>query len=131
MFIFIFTYFLGIYFADVVTKSANYCSRHGCHLDDEEIDDTIFVLVCDVALGSVLECFGTIDIETLHSGKDSIKACGETVPNSNDSILDGVRYSPGPLHKAVEATLEHNEYIIRDVSRVKIKYLLEMTMKKK
>lgn len=124
--------FAGIYFADSVTKSANYCRRHLKALgDDEEVDDIVYVLVCDVALGNVLECTALKKIEQLHSGKTSIKACGKFAPLKSDyAFLDGIRYSPGPLYEInAKASLEHNEFVVNDVSRVKIKYILEMKIK--
>lgn len=64
----------GVYFADMVTKSANYCgtSKHhpvGC------------ILLCDVALGSMNDKFeADYYANELPEGKHSTRGCGKNAP---------------------------------------------------
>ena len=68
----------GIYFSDMVSKSANYCfpsenNPHG------------FLLLCDVALGNMYERTEQQFIAKLPTGKDSTKARGRS--SLNERVL--------------------------------------------
>ena len=64
----------GIYFADVVSKSANYChaskaNPFGC------------LLLCEVSLGSFMEkYFADYNGNLLEEGQDSVKGVGKWGP---------------------------------------------------
>ena len=64
----------GVYFADMVSKSANYCFTN-------RDNNTGILLLCDVALGNMNEklqadCYAN----NLPPGKHSTKGCGRTAP---------------------------------------------------
>lgn len=56
----------GVYFADMVSKSANYCFTSSAN-------PTGLLLLCDVALGDMYEKTGSEYIEKLPAGKHSTK----------------------------------------------------------
>jgi poly [ADP-ribose] polymerase len=64
----------GVYFADMVTKSANYCftSRE---------NNTGLMLLCEVALGDYYA-------NLLPEGKKSTKGCGKTAPKEGEMLGD-------------------------------------------
>ncbi|KAK9891936.1 hypothetical protein WA026_017419 [Henosepilachna vigintioctopunctata] len=118
----------GIYFADMVSKSANYCftspgNNHG------------LLLLCEVALGNMHELSQAKYIEKLPPGKHSTKGLGKTAPDPKEfKKLDDVEV---PLGKPIQVPgldrghLLYNEYIVYDVAQVRAKYLLKMNFKYK
>lgn len=112
----------GIYFADMVSKSANYCMT-------SKANPTGFLLLADVALGKCYERNEADYIEKLKKGYQSVLGVGKTEPNPTDAeMLGDVQI---PLGKAVpskvsDTTLLYNEYIVYDIAQVNIKYLLKM-----
>ncbi|XP_045461901.1 poly [ADP-ribose] polymerase [Harmonia axyridis] len=118
----------GIYFADMVSKSANYCftspgNNHG------------LMLLCEVALGNMHELTKAKYIEKLPSGKHSTKGLGKTAPDPKQSKkLEDVEV---PLGKPIKISgldgghLLYNEYIVYDVAQVKAKYLVKLNFKYK
>lgn len=118
----------GIYFADMVSKSANYC----CTSPNNPIG---LMLLCEVALGNMYERPQADYIEKLPKGKHSTKGLGRTEPDPKDVVVtnDGVEV---PLGKGVptkkdNVTLLYNEYIVYDVGQVNVQYLLKMNFKYK
>ncbi|XP_012538492.2 poly [ADP-ribose] polymerase [Monomorium pharaonis] len=119
----------GIYFADMVSKSANYCCTHSQ-------SPTGLLMLCEVALGNIYERYQSDYIEKLPKGKHSTMGCGQTQPDPKDiyKMEDGVEV---PYGKGVSAKLNknsallYNEYIVYDVAQVKVRYLLRMNFKYK
>ena len=112
----------GVYFADMVSKSANYCcsspqSNVGC------------LLLCDVALGNPNELLhADFNASKLPPNKHSTKGCGRTQPDPKTyRDLDGVTV---PVGKGVNSShsggLFYNEYIVYDVAQIKMRYLFKM-----
>lgn len=110
----------GVYFADMVSKSANYCCT-------SRQSNTGILLLCEVALGKHNELYSAdynagdrLKAVNAHS----TKGLGRTVPNPKEFVeLDGVTV---PCGKGIEAKLDqgylqYNEYIVYDVSQIKIK----------
>lgn len=118
----------GIYFADMVSKSANYCAT-------SPQNNTGLLLLCDVALGDMYELKNSKYVEKLPTGKHSCKGVGSTQPNAAESVplLDtGVTVPLGkPLKHPDNTSLLYNEYIVYDVAQVNVKYLIEMEFKYK
>lgn len=118
----------GIYFADMVSKSANYCCTNATA-------PTGLLLLCDVALGNMFERSGADYITKLPKGKHSCKGVGRTHPDPAD--VKKIEDVEVPLGKGVPApgtdrnSLLYNEYIVYDVAQVHIKYLLKTTFKYK
>uniref|UniRef100_A0A914XV90 Poly [ADP-ribose] polymerase n=1 Tax=Panagrolaimus superbus TaxID=310955 RepID=A0A914XV90_9BILA len=118
----------GIYFADMVSKSAQYC--------DSLRDDQGYLLLCEVALGKI-ERKRNHDsrIKKPKNGKSSIKGLGQIVPEKCDFstlIEDGITV---PIGKAINLgsknySLIYNEYIVYDEAQVKMKYLVRAKFNK-
>lgn len=116
----------GVYFADMVSKSANYCCTSSSN-------PTGLILLSEVALGNMYERTGADYIEKLPKGKHSTKGVGRTHPDPSQTIKleDGVEV---PLGKGVTAdvsrtSLLYNEYIVYDVAQINVKYLLRLRFK--
>ncbi|XP_053963564.1 poly [ADP-ribose] polymerase [Anastrepha ludens] len=116
----------GIYFADMVSKSANYC----CTTSQ---DSTGLMLLSEVALGDMMECTSAKYVTKLPSNKYSVLGRGRTMPDPKESLIreDGVEI---PLGKPktdtnLKTSLLYNEYIVYDVAQVNIQYLFRMNFK--
>ncbi|KAK6108650.1 Poly(ADP-ribose) polymerase catalytic domain family protein [Brugia pahangi] len=111
----------GIYFADLVSKSANYCYA---------LNAEGFILLCEVALGEMQEEINAKSIIKPDKGKHSVKGLGQTIPDPNEYFVteDGVTIPMGkPIDtKRQDLTLLYNEYIVYDVAQVEIKYLVRV-----
>lgn len=119
----------GIYFADMVSKSANYCCTHSQN-------PTGLMLLCEVALGNMYERYRADYIEKLPKGKHSTFGRGETHPDPEKvyKTEDGVEvpYGKGvPANLGKTSALLYNEYIVYDVAQVKARYLVRMNFKYK
>lgn len=117
----------GIYFADMVSKSANYCMT-------TPSNSIGLMLLCEVALGNMHEKAQAEYIEKLPPGKHSCKGVGATHPDPEHSVVmeDGVEVPLGPGKPVLErhqTSLLYNEYIVYDVGQVKVRYLLKMNFK--
>ncbi|XP_067420945.1 poly [ADP-ribose] polymerase 1 isoform X1 [Emydura macquarii macquarii] len=112
----------GVYFADMVSKSANYCHT-------SQTDPIGLILLAEVALGNMHELKNASHITKLPKGKHSVKGLGKTAPDPSATIaLDGVDI---PLGKGIpsgigDTCLLYNEYIVYDIAQVNLKYLLKL-----
>lgn len=118
----------GIYFADMVSKSANYCCT-------TQQNSTGLMLLSEVALGDMMECTAAKYVTNLPKDKHSCFGRGLTMPDPKKSYLrnDGVEI---PLGQAVtdsslKSALLYNEYIVYDVAQVNVQYLFRMEFKYK
>ncbi|XP_078399002.1 poly [ADP-ribose] polymerase 1 [Cetorhinus maximus] len=117
----------GVYFADMVSKSANYCHT-------SQAEPVGLILLAEVALGNMHELKRANHITKLPKGKHSVKGIGKTAPDPGATIkMDGVDV---PLGKGVQtqvtdSSLLYNEYIVYDVAQVNMKYLLKLNFKYK
>ncbi|XP_013411414.1 poly [ADP-ribose] polymerase 1-like [Lingula anatina] len=118
----------GIYFADMVSKSANYCRT-------SKSEPHGILLLCEVALGNMHECRGAEYITKLPKGKHSTKGLGMTMPDPKDDyktpedvIIPKGKGISAPIG---QTSLLYNEFIVYDVAQVNIKYLLKMNFKYK
>ncbi|XP_053163184.1 poly [ADP-ribose] polymerase 1 [Hemicordylus capensis] len=112
----------GIYFADMVSKSANYCHT-------SQTDSVGLILLGEVALGNMYELKNASHITKVPKGKHSVKGLGKTAPDPSATIsLDGVDVPLGTgIPSGVSNTcLLYNEYIVYDVAQVNLKYLLKL-----
>ncbi|XP_043217135.1 poly [ADP-ribose] polymerase 1-like [Amphibalanus amphitrite] len=113
----------GIYFADMVSKSANYC--FASHTNPRGL-----LLLCEVALGNMYEKKHSEYITKLPTGKHSTKGLGKTHPDPKESHLLETKVEI-PLGKPTKSTasdtsLLYNEYIVYDVAQAHIQYLLQV-----
>ncbi|XP_033846745.1 poly [ADP-ribose] polymerase 1 isoform X1 [Periophthalmus magnuspinnatus] len=112
----------GVYFADMVSKSANYCHT-------SQSDPVGLLLLAEVALGNMHELKKAAHVTKLPKGKHSVKGMGRTAPDANATVsLEGVQV---PLGKGVNTNIDdtsllYNEYIVYDVAQVNLKYLLKI-----
>ncbi|XP_007253978.3 poly [ADP-ribose] polymerase 1 [Astyanax mexicanus] len=112
----------GVYFADMVSKSANYCHT-------SQADPVGLILLGEVALGNMHELKKASHITKLPKGKHSVKGLGRTAPDQGATVsLKGVDI---PLGKGVNTNIDdtsllYNEYIVYDVAQVNLKYLLKI-----
>lgn len=136
----------GIYFADRVSKSCQYCDNAYV------IGGEAYLLLCDVLLGKVYKAYEAmatltgppeVDPEAVVDGDGvvvpsspftSVKGCGLNVPDYQwDQFIDGCIWPLGPTivnpditaEKKITA-LKFNEYIVYDASRVQPKYLVKV-----
>lgn len=116
----------GVYFADMVSKSANYCCASSSN-------NTGLMLLCEVALGDMYENLAANYVTELPKGKHSVKGMGKTYPDPAESHVngDGVEI---PLGKPVtdtklKSSLLYNEFIVYDVAQVNVKYLFKLNFK--
>jgi poly [ADP-ribose] polymerase len=117
----------GVYFADMSSKSANYCFA-------TRSNKTGLLLLCDVALGNCNELL-TADYKAdeLPAGKDSVFGKGRIAPDPAKEFTtpDGVRV---PLGKSKDTgvvnpsgyTLNYNEFIVYDTAQIRMKYLVKV-----
>uniref|UniRef100_A0A3B4A191 Poly [ADP-ribose] polymerase n=1 Tax=Periophthalmus magnuspinnatus TaxID=409849 RepID=A0A3B4A191_9GOBI len=109
----------GVYFADMVSKSANYCHT-------SQSDPVGLLLLAEVALGNH-ELKKAAHVTKLPKGKHSVKM-GRTAPDANATVsLEGVQV---PLGKGVNTNIDDTSllynYIVYDVAQVNLKYLLKI-----
>ncbi|XP_073951356.1 poly-(ADP-ribose) polymerase [Choristoneura fumiferana] len=117
----------GIYFADMVSKSANYCNTNPSNPNG-------VMMLCEVALGEMKECTAASYIEKLPAGKHSTWGVGRTQPDPAQTLtLDCGTVVPlgTPVANPINTALLYNEFIVYDVAQVNVKYLLQMEFKYK
>lgn len=112
----------GVYFADIVTKSAGYCCSY---LSNNEG----LLALCEVALGEPRELLNAdYNASNLPKGKSSTKGCGKWVPTKEIEI-DGINAYIGPIDDlGNKYSLRYNEFISYDVANIQIKYLFRCKM---
>ncbi|XP_055685088.1 poly [ADP-ribose] polymerase-like [Lutzomyia longipalpis] len=100
------TYGRGIYFADMVTKAANYCTLSVNHMG--------LILLCEVALGDMQDVDG-LNVVNVPEVKDSLRVRGRYFPDPVQSFFrpDGVEVPLGPVRGDLEVATGtlHNEYV--------------------
>ena len=139
----------GIYFADMISKSANYCFPP-LGTPCPQSDDVILVL-CEVALGNMHQLYQASNIVNLPPGKHSVKGIGQTVPDPLHvhTRPDGVVIPFGKPTRYNNNTTQHysvtnttqvfnvitplqqpgllfNEYIVYNEAQVKIQYVVKV-----
>ncbi|KAG5455232.1 Poly [ADP-ribose] polymerase 1 [Clonorchis sinensis] len=112
----------GIYFADVVSKAANYCFTN-------QSQPYGIMLLCEVILGDMDKCIHA-NGDPLPSQYHSRMGVGSVTPDpkSHYTNPEGVVYPIGvPIDSGVKnGSLIYNEYIVYDVAQVKQKYLVRV-----
>lgn len=113
----------GIYFADMASKSAQYCHSH--------LSDGVgLLLLCDVACGESYDLTNAdYNASNLPAGKHCTKGVGRTGPHPKNEYVhsEGFTIPMGPASKtdAQHTSLEYNEYIVYNTDQVRLKYLLK------
>uniref|UniRef100_A0A452FZE1 Poly [ADP-ribose] polymerase n=1 Tax=Capra hircus TaxID=9925 RepID=A0A452FZE1_CAPHI len=116
----------GIYFADMSSKSANYCFA-------TRLKDTGLLLLSEVALGQCNELLGANpEAEGLLQGKHSTKGLGKMAPSPACAItLNGSTVPLGPasdtgILNPEGYTLNYNEFVVYNPNQVRMRYLLKV-----
>ncbi|XP_006835618.1 PREDICTED: poly [ADP-ribose] polymerase 2 [Chrysochloris asiatica] len=116
----------GIYFADMSSKSANYCFA-------SHLKDTGLLLLSEVALGQCNELLeANPEAEGLLQGKHSTKGLGKMAPSPSCFItLNGSTVPLGPADDTGVLnpegyTLNYNEFIVYNPNQVRMRYLLKV-----
>lgn len=113
----------GIYFADMCSKSANYCMA-SCS------NSTGLLTLCEVALGTTNDLLAAnYKADQLPSGCNSVKGVGSMAPNPKTyaTMDDGVVVPLGPADQVRGAhSLLYNEFIVYNPAQVRIRYLVKV-----
>ncbi|KAI3678826.1 hypothetical protein L6452_38129 [Arctium lappa] len=113
----------GIYFADLVSKSAQYCFT-------DKKNPVGLMLLSEVALGEMYELKKAKYMDKPPKGKDSTKGLGKKIPNESEHVKwkDDVVVPCGkPVPSNVKASeLMYNEYIVYNANQVKLQFLLKV-----
>ncbi|KAK6185449.1 hypothetical protein SNE40_007679 [Patella caerulea] len=117
----------GVYFADMSSKSANYCFT-------SKAKNIGLLLLCEVSLGNVNTLLNAdYTADKLPKGKHSVLGAGRVAPDPKSKVVtsDGVTVpiGKGQDTKVVNPngyTLNYNEYIVYDTKQIKMKYLLKV-----
>ncbi|KAI3506849.1 hypothetical protein L1887_21425 [Cichorium endivia] len=118
----------GIYFADLVSKSAQYCFT-------DKKNPVGLMLLSEVALGEMYELKKAKYMDKPPKGKDSTKGLGKKMPNESEHVKwrDDVVVPCGkPVSSNVKASeLMYNEYIVYNTDQVKLQFLLKVRFRHK
>merc|ERR1712156_561895 len=114
----------GVYFADMSSKSANYCFA-------TPSNPYGLLLMCEVALGqSNFLVNADYNAGTdLPVGKQSVKGCGRVAPQPENiiSLSDGTLVPMGPgKEERTDLTLNYNEFIVYDTKQIRLRYLAKI-----
>ncbi|KAF0888017.1 hypothetical protein E2562_009602 [Oryza meyeriana var. granulata] len=113
----------GLYFSDLVSKSAQYCYVDGKN-------PVGLMLLSEVALGDMYELKKAMSMDKPPRGKHSTKGLGKTVPLESEFVKwrDDVVVPCGkPVPASIKASeLLYNEYIVYNTSQVKMQFLLKV-----
>ncbi|CAL1383211.1 unnamed protein product [Linum trigynum] len=113
----------GIYFADLVSKSAQYCFT-------DRKNPVGLMLLSEVALGEVYELKKSKYMDKPPEGKHSTKGLGKKVPKESEFAKwkNDVTVPCGrPVDSNIKASeLMYNEYIVYNTAQVKMQFLLKV-----
>lgn len=114
----------GCYFADMASKSANYCfatpsKPHG------------LLLLCEVSLGTSNELLqADYNANKMPKGRHSVKGVGRFQADAKNTaeLQDGTVVPLGPVtsQDVPGGSLIYNEYIVYDTTQVRLRYLAKI-----
>ncbi|OCH88821.1 PARP-domain-containing protein [Obba rivulosa] len=124
----------GVYFADMMSKSAGYCYAH--------LSDKVgLLLLCEVAAKPFYERHDAeydADVSCKAAGKRATKGLGCVQPVEwqdagealGNDALRGCHMPKGPGQdvKDPQGYLQYNEYIVYDTAQIRLRYLLMVKM---
>ncbi|KAH9836809.1 poly polymerase catalytic domain-containing protein [Rhodofomes roseus] len=124
----------GVYFADMMSKSANYCHAYLS-------DNTGILLLCEVAAKPFYEQHAAnynADQDCKAARARCTKGLGRTQPADwqdagaalENDALSGCHMPKGPGQdvQGIQGYLQYNEYIVYDTSQIRVRYLLMVKM---
>ncbi|XAR61125.1 NAD(+) ADP-ribosyltransferase [Bertholletia excelsa] len=113
----------GIYFADLVSKSAQYCYT-------DRNNPVGLMLLSEVALGNVYQLTKAQYMDKPPEGKHSTKGLGKKIPLESDFVKwrgDVVVPCGKPATSKIKTSeLMYNEYIVYNAAQVKMQFLLKV-----
>ena len=115
----------GVYFADMSSKSANYCYP-------TRSQPVGLLLMCEVALGHSNQLVNAdYHADQLPTGKHSVMGMGRVEPSSYQTLASGLKLPMGPskntnVNNKNGYTLNYNEFIVYDTKQIKMKYLAKI-----
>lgn len=113
----------GVYFADMVSKSANYC--YAGYNNGNGI-----MFLCDVSLGKPYQLKHSEYVEKLPAGCQCTEGIGRYCPDfSHEAEIDGAKFpclKPAKETNIRDSSLLYNEWIVYNTKQIKIKYVLEV-----
>ena len=115
----------GVYFADMSSKSANYCFAN-------RSNPYGLLLLCEVALGDSNDLLDAdYEASDLPKGKHSVKGLGRVIPDpANETTMeDGVVVPMGPgidVKTKQDRVLNYNEYIVYDTRQIRLRYIAKI-----
>ncbi|KAH1078104.1 hypothetical protein GLYMA_19G162800v4 [Glycine max] len=113
----------GVYFADLVSKSAQYCFT-------DKKNPVGLMLLSEVALGNVYELKKAKYMDKPPEGKHSTKGLGKKMPQESEYVKwrGNVTVPCGkPVPSNVKSSeLMYNEYIVYNTAQVKMQFLLKV-----
>ncbi|CAO4363827.1 unnamed protein product [Caenorhabditis nigoni] len=115
----------GVYFANVPTKSANYCCP--------EVSKRVFMLLCEVETSNPLVLYQSepeADDMVAKKKKLSVYAAGKHRPTETVEINGIPAFKSGLEQIEEESQLLYDEYVMFDQDRFKIKYVVEVKVEK-
>eukprot|EP01028_Stygiella_incarcerata_P008013 TRINITY_DN3378_c0_g1_i1.p1 TRINITY_DN3378_c0_g1~~TRINITY_DN3378_c0_g1_i1.p1 ORF type:complete len:949 (+),score=225.77 TRINITY_DN3378_c0_g1_i1:107-2953(+) len=125
----------GIYFANCVTKSANYCNG-------SRANPIGFLLLCEVALGEIHDVYEATYFDDAPEGFSSVHGVGKRTPDPSKTLTlhNGVQVPLGTLcHRTVadegvgeaegrnDFHLEYDEFIVYNPKLVQLRWLVRVT----
>jgi poly [ADP-ribose] polymerase len=106
----------SLYFADLSTKSINYCHSN--------VGDLSVLVLCEVALGISNKLqYSNYHAGNLPKGMSSVEAEGQYVPEKWITMDEGVKIPIGIKDTGTYHSLYHNEYMIYDTSQYRVRYI--------
>jgi len=111
----------GVYFADMSSKSANYCFTSRSH-------NTGLLLLCEVSLGKPNKLLNAdYNASSLPKGCQSVQGLGRVEPSKLEEV-GGAKLAMGPpkntkVDNKGGYTLQYNEFIVYNTNQIKMKYL--------
>ncbi|XP_044492193.1 poly [ADP-ribose] polymerase 2 isoform X2 [Mangifera indica] len=117
----------GVYFADMFSKSANYCFASPSATAG-------VLLLCEVALGDMAELlYADCNADKLPEGKLSTKGVGQTAPDPSEAqaLEDGIVVPMGKPKEQLRSKghLLYNEYIVYNVDQIRMRYVVQVNFK--
>ncbi|KAL6515968.1 Poly [ADP-ribose] polymerase 2 [Orobanche gracilis] len=119
----------GVYFADMFSKSANYC----CSTKSANAG---VLLLCEVALGDMAELLtANHQADKLPAGKLSTKGVGSTAPDLSEAATLGngvvVPLGRPKEQSGPKGALRYNEYIVYNVEQIRMRYIVNVNFNSK
>lgn len=109
----------GCYFANCITKSANYC-RLG-------MNETGYILVCEVAVGKSWKCMGPdnkiLDLKEYQSKIGIGRSGPETLEHNNITYPYGEPQMRTPI---IQSSFANDEFVIYDPRYYRMRYLIQI-----